>query len=250
VANATSAILRLPTELRVNIFEMVLADEPRRWHVVKSESSGPVCLRECETTADATRQCLGKQCGEKTVDPVNKRPSLTNTALLLVCRQFFKDAVDAVELEWQSHIFQINLPPLDTLTSFIDKLSQRKRKAIKTLRLQFPEWNSDDYYIMAQDNPLYMVSELTGLRNLFVNLRGELDQMHRIDLRGRAGLQLMPLRSLDLDLIKVRVLATTVPPAGIPLFARMRAIDMDYSEYWRKSIALPLRYNEEMPEPL
>jgi hypothetical protein len=234
----------------VKIFEMVVVDEPRRWHVVKSESSGPVCLRECKTTTDATRQCLGKQCGEKTVDPVKKRPSLTNTSLLLVCRQFYKDALDTVELEWQNHVFQVNLSPLDTLTAFIEKLTQRKRKAIKTLHLQFAEWNSDDYYIIAEDNPLYMISELTGLRNLFVNLRGELDQMHRIDLRGRAGLQLMPLRSLDLDLIKVCVLATTVPPAGIPLFARMRSVDMVYSEYWRESIALPLRYTEDMPQPL
>jgi hypothetical protein len=232
----------------VKIFEMVVVDEPRRWRIVKSESRGEVCLRECKTTTDATRQCIGKQCGEKTVDPVKKRPSLTNTALLLVCRQFYNDAVDAVELEWQNHIFQVNLPPLDNLTVFVEKLTQRKRKSIKTLHLQFPKWN---YYIIAEDNSLHMISELTGLRNLFVNLRGELDQMRRIDLRGRAGLQLMPLRSLDLDvMIRVRVLATTVPPAGIPLFARMRSVDMDYSEYWRESVALPLRYTEDMPEPL
>jgi hypothetical protein len=60
----------------------------------------------------------------------------------------------------------------------------------------------------------------------------------------------MPLRSLDVDLTKVRILFTTVPPAGIPLFARMRSVDMDYSDLWRKSIALPLRYTEDMPEPL
>lgn len=255
VANAKSAILRLPTELRVKIFEMVVIVEPRRWHVFMSATRGEVCLQEChargcKATEDVAEQCLDSKCGEKGEDPDSKRPSLTNTPLLLVCRQFYEDAVDAVELEWQNHVFQVNLPPLDTLTAFIEKLTQRKRKVIKTLHLQFQEWNHDDHYLMAEDNPLYMISELTGLRYLFVNLRGELRQTNRIDLRGRAGLQLMPLRLLDLDPTKVRILVTTIPPVGIPLFARMPPVNMDYSEFWRKSIALPLRYTEDMPEPL
>lgn len=230
---------------------MVVGVEPRRWHVVKGGSRGEVCLQECsKATADVTEQCLEKHCGGKAQDPDNKYPRLTNTPLLLVCRQFYKDAVDAVESEWQNHVFQINLPPLNTLTAFVEKLTQWKRKAIKTLHLQFLEWNSDDYYLVAEDNPLYMISELTGLRYLFINLRGEHRQMSRIDLRGGAGLQFIPLRSLDLDLTKVRILVTTTPPAGIPLFARMRSVDMDHSELWRKSIALPLRYTEDMPEPL
>lgn len=255
VANAKFAILSLPTELRVKIFEMVVVVEPRRWHVFMSESRGEVRLQEChargfKATEDVAEQCHDKGCSEKTENPDNKRPSLTNTPLLLVCRQFYEDAVDAVESEWQNHIFQINLPPLDTLAAFVEKLTQRKRKAIKTLHLQFQTWNQDDYYFVAEENPLYMISELTGLRYLFVNLRGEHRQTNRIDLRGRAGLQLMQLRSLDLDLAKVRILVTTVPPTGIPLFARIRSVDMDYSELWRKSIALPLRYTEDMPEPL
>jgi hypothetical protein len=220
-----------------------------------SESRGEVCLQEChargcKSTEDAEEQCLDIRCGEKTEDPDSKRPSLSNTPLLLVCRQFYEDAVDAVELGWQNHVFQINLPPLDTLTAFVEKLTQRKRKAIKALHLQFQEWDQDDHYLVAEDNPLYIISELTGLRYLFVNLRGEIRQTNRIDLRGRAGLQLLPLRSLDLDLTKVRILVTTIPPVGIPFFARMPSVDMDHSELWRKSIALPLRYTEDMPEPL
>jgi hypothetical protein len=42
MANAKYAILRLPTELRVKIFELVV--ESRRWHVVKSQGSGEACL--------------------------------------------------------------------------------------------------------------------------------------------------------------------------------------------------------------
>lgn len=60
---------------------------------------------------------------EKTKDPDSKRPSLEKTALLQVCRQFYEDAVDAVELEWQNHVFHVNLPPLDTLTAFVEKLT-------------------------------------------------------------------------------------------------------------------------------
>lgn len=193
-ANAKSAILRLPTELRVKTFEMVVVVEPRRWHVVKGKGRGKVCLQECcKASVDVTEQCLETRCGKQTEDPDDGRPSPTNNPLLLVCRQFYKDAVDAMESEWQNHVFQVNLPPLDTLSAFVEKLTQRKRKAIKTLHLQFPEWDSDDYYLVAEDNPLYMISELTGLRYLFVNLRGELRQMNRIDLRGGAGPQLMPL---------------------------------------------------------
>jgi hypothetical protein len=162
---------------------MVVIVEPRRWHVVTGGSRSEVCLQECcKTGVDVTEQCLERQCGKKAEDPDKKHPSLRSAALLLVCRQFYEDALGTMESEWQNHVFQINLPPLDTLTAFVEKLTQRKRKSIKTLHLQFPEWNSDDYYLVAEDNPLYMISELTGLRSLFINLRGKVRQMKRFDL--------------------------------------------------------------------
>jgi len=253
MANAKFAILRLPTELRAKIFELLV--EARRWHVVKSQGSGEVCLQECyaresKATADVTEQCLGEQCGEQAKVPGNKGPPLTNTALLLACRQFYKDAVNSVELLEQDHIFQVNLQSRDTLTAFVAKLTQRQRKAIRTLHVQFPDYNADECYPTAEENPLYMISELTGLRYLHVSLRGELRQMCRVDLRGRTGLQLMPLRSLDLDLVNVRIITTTIPPAGVPILARMPSLDMDYSDLWRKSTALPLRHMEEVPQSL
>jgi hypothetical protein len=155
-----------------------------------------------------------------------------------------------VELREQCHIFQVNLQPRDTLTAFVEKLTQRKRKAIRTLHVQFPDYNADECYSTAEENPLYMISELTGLRYLHVNLRGEHRQMFRIDLRGRAGLQLMPLRSLDLELTSVRIVATRIPPVGILPLARMPSLDMDYSGLWRKSTALPLRHMGEVPQGL
>ncbi|KAM0710810.1 hypothetical protein Q7P35_001548 [Cladosporium inversicolor] len=189
VANTTSAILRLPTELRVNIFEMAI--EARRWHVVKGEVRGDVRLQACyvhgcKATVDVTEQCLdAEQCGEKANDPDTKDLLLMNTATLLACRQFCKDAADTVnELKCQNDVFEVSLQPRDTLTAFIKKLTQRQRKAIKNLHVQFPGWNSGEPYRSAQENPLSMISELTGLRYLIINLRGELHQISRIDLRG------------------------------------------------------------------
>ena len=229
--------------------------EARIWHIVKRGDGGAVCLQECyaygpKRTVDIADQCLGEQCGEKANHPDHKGLLFKNTALLLVCRQFYEDAVDVVELKWQDHVFLINLQPRDTLMAFVEKLTQRRRKAIKTLHVRFPEWNSGDCYPVAQENPLYMVPELIGLRCLTINLRGEIRQMSQIDLRGATGLQLMPLRSLDLDLASIHILASTIPPAGIPHLMRIRPVDIDYSGLWRKSIALPSRGSDGASQPL
>lgn len=253
MANAKSAIIRLSTELRVKIFEIVV--EARRWHIAKSQDRGKVCHQECrmrgsKATADATEQCLEARCCVKAGKPNHKSSPLTNAAPALVCRQFYKDAVDSVELKEQDHIFQVNLQPRDTLTAFVKMLTQRQRKAIRTLHVQFPDYKADDCYPTTEENPLYTISELTGLRYLLVNLRGEHRKMVRSDLQGRAGLQLMPLRSLDLDLTSARIVATTILPAGAISFARTPSLHIDYSGLRRKSTALPLRYMGEVPQGL
>lgn len=223
-----------------------MAVEARRWHVVKSEVRGDVRLQECyahgcKATVDVRRQCLdGEQCGEKANDPDNKDLLLMNTAILLACRQFYKDAADTVnELKWQNDVFQVSLQPRDTLTAFITQLTQRQRRAINNLHVQFPGWFSGERYRSAQENPLSMISELTSLRYLIINLRGELHQISRMDLRGRTGKQLMPLRSLDLDLVSVRILTTTIPPAGVAGRLRMNFVDVNHTKLWRMSIELP-----------
>ena len=83
MTNAKSAILSLPTELRVKIFEMV--SEARRWHVAGREDGDGVRLQECyaygwERRVDVAEQCLGKQC----VENDDKSLPATNLALLLV----------------------------------------------------------------------------------------------------------------------------------------------------------------------
>ena len=165
-----------------------------------------------------------------------------NTTTLLACRKFYKDAADTVnELKWQNDVFQDSLQPRDTLTAFVKRLTQRQRKVVKNLHVQFSGWNSGKRYRSAQENPLAMISELTSLRYLIINLRGELHQISRIDLRGRTGKQLMPLRSLDLDLVSVRILTTTIPPAGMAGRSRMNYVDVNHTKLWRMSIELPRR---------
>ena len=242
VTDAKSAVLSLSTELRVKIFEMVI--EARGRHVAGCEDGDGVRLQECyvygwERTVDVAEQCLGKQC----IDNYGKSLPATNLALLLVCRTFHEDAA---ELKWQNHAFQVNVRPGDTFVAFVARLSQRQRKAIKTLYVNLPEWHSDDDNVGSKEDPLKGIEELNGLRCLIVNLRSKIRQMPRIDLRGRTGLQLKPLRLLDLDLTNVRIFVSSNPPARIPELMRMPGVVVDYSGLWRKSLAFPLRTTDEV----
>jgi hypothetical protein len=201
--------------------------ETRRWHIglvrrvmdveePKYGYGGDVHIQECyacglQRTANLSDQCLGKQCREKAKDHNDKRLPPMNTALLLVCRQFYEDAA---ELKWQNHIFQVNLGPHTryALMAFVEKLTQWQRKALRTLHAHLTEWHSDKDYPGSKEVALSRIEDLIGLRSLIVNLRSEVRHMPKIDLRGRTGVQLESLRLIDLDAVSVRLLVTTIPP--------------------------------------
>jgi hypothetical protein len=159
-----------------------------------------------------------------------KDPDCTDTALLLVCRQFYEDAA---KLKWQNHIFQIALfqSYKDKIGRFLGQLSEWQRKAIRTLHVHY--FSVTRHSFRDSQVALHRIHEMAGLQTLIVNpVAGYANQRSREKLWNAIKPRLMPLRLLDMDLDGVRILACKRPRVSLrsPPF-------IDLTEVWRQYIS-------------
>lgn len=215
----------------------------RRWHIqgdderIKPGSmrvlDSSVHVRECHLcdasgTVDPTQQCL-KPLNDMACERKTKDPDCTDTALLLVCQQFYKAAA---KLKWQNHIFQIALLQSykDKVGRFLEQLSEWQRKAIRTLHVHY--FAGTRPYFFEIRVGLHRMHEMPGLQTLIVNpVGGYVNQRSRKKLWNRIKPQLMPLRLLSIDLNGVRILACEWPGG----YHSPRFVDL--TEVWRQYVA-------------
>jgi hypothetical protein len=240
-ADARCHILALPAELRLRILEMVIGI--RRWHIQGDDEKivpgnmrvldSSVHVQECHLcdasgAVDPTQQCL-KPLNGMACERQAKDPDCTDTALLLVCRQFYEDAA---KLKWQNHVFQI--APFqsykDKIGRFLGQLSEWQRKAIRTLHVHY--FLGKRPALFESRVALHRIHEMAGLQTLIVNpVAGYLNQRSREKLWNTIKPQLMSLRLLSMDLDGVRILA-----CGWSIVSLHSPPFIDLTEVWRQCI--------------
>jgi len=214
----------------------------RRWHVQGDEDiptingvrvlGSSVHVRECHLRdasgeVDPTQQCL-KPFNENACERQTKDPDFAGMALLLVCRQFYKDAA---KLKWQNHVFQIAPFHSNKIGRFLNQLSEWQRNAIRTLHVHYRALTRSA--VFESRVALHRIHEMAGLQTLIVNpVVGYLNQRLREEMWDMIKPRLMPLRLLNMDLDGVRILACGKPRVSLrfPPF-------IDLTEVWRQYIA-------------
>ena len=234
-------MLRLPTELRVKIFEMVVGC--RRWHVVSKPGPGrdrntflkPCYARKMKGAESYKEQCYRFCHASKRA---RTRPRKDSTLdLLLTCRQFY---TEAAKLWFQNHVFQIEpcFDDDDILELFVRRLSTVQRKMIRVLHIMYipGQGTSQDVAMTFLDREhMNKVSEMINLRYLAVapRIHFEPPQIYK-STWATTGSQLMPMRVLETERVIVHILAFDRvyipwdPPAPLRCF--------DVTQYWRDCV--------------
>lgn len=215
----------------MKIFEMVIG--LRRWHIQSNEKETGVRFQECHVrnasgAVDPLQQCLESH-DEAICDSERQARELrsTNTTLLLVCRQFYREAA---KLKWQNHVFQVTcLPRADNLRRFVKKLSDWQFKAIKTLHMHYSAKPLLDHCRVS----FHTISEMDGLQRLIINpLMVNRVPQSREETWKLVRYQSMALRPLNMSLSGVSILACPLPRISAPL-----ASFIDLTEFWRELMA-------------
>ena len=213
-----------------------------RWHICDTKIY-ECHLRDASGAVDHTQQWIHPYVGTCNRDKKTRGTGSTDTALLLVCRQFYGEAA---KLKWQNHIFQFTSFH-DNRLMWLNLLSDWQLKATRTLHVHYDGRIQLNWLMWRISS--HLISQMDGLRHLIlVPSMGSRSREVMWEIIRR---HLLAFRPLKMELTRVFILAHTFPevPDGTPSFT-------DFSEVWRDPRADPtisdedrelLRLREDLP---